>query len=723
MDLIQHARELAKQNFRVFPLSPLSKIPAKVSEDFPRIATTDLAQIEKWWAQNPKYNIGISTNELVVIDVDNKSKKPGLATLAQLRAEGKDLPETFEQVTPTKGHHLFYSTLEPIRQGVNVLGAGLDIRAEGGYVVGAGSRLPNGIYQAIPRAIRPAPDWLLAACKRAKERDPEANTTLAGIDRKRAVDRATRYLLNEAPLAIKGQGGDLTTYRVAATLKDLGVDRDTALILMLDFWNDRTTPGWRADRLQEKIDHAYTYGHNPVGLLDPGTQFDVVEPEPLEQRALSPIEKINSEYKYIAGSNGFVLHETTDEKGLFKIEVIDVPTFHRNLAARTMFVGERSQKVTELWVKDSKRETYDAIVFAPGKKVSNRFYNLWRGFSVEPTLEGDERSEAALKMWLTHAKENIAQGDETLFHWLISYFAHMIQRPWEKPLVALVLRGGKGVGKSAFVSRIRHLLGPHASVVSHRHRLTGNFNSVLENKLFLTLEEAFWSGDKMAEGVLKELITGDTHTIERKGHEPYEVDNCLRLAILGNDRWVVPASWDERRYAVFNVTQGRYADSDFHEMRQAMEAGGYGLLLSYLMNYDFSGVSFSRAPKSEGLLEQKIQSLDPFFSWWYDCINSGSVLGSAFEGWPTHIAAKDFRLALQTEMNLRNIRARLPGPKEIFSELKRCSPSAVSKSVRHGGEVLRVYDLPSLAQARKEWQEYIGHTTKWEDPDDADLFS
>jgi hypothetical protein len=721
MDLISHAKDLARQNFRVFPLSPLSKIPAKVSEDFPKIATTSLEQIEKWWAQNPKYNIGISTDEFVVIDVDNKSKKPGLATLAQLRAEGKDLPETFEQVTPTQGHHLFYSTLEPIRQGVNVLGAGLDIRAKGGYVVGAGSILPNGFYKAIPRAIRPAPDWLLAACRRAKERSAEADTPLEGINIKWAIERATRYLLNEAPLAVKGQGGDLATYRVAATLKDFGVDRDTALILMLDHWNDRTTPGWKADRLQEKIDHAYRYGHNQPGVLDPATQFDDV-PIPAGPTKLSPVETLNKEFKYIAGNSGFVLHETSDFRNDFVAEVIDIATFKQNLAARTLMLGGRSVPLTDVWLKDAKRETYDKIVFSPGKPVSKRFYNLWRGFSVQPSLKEDPRSKAALDMWLVHAKENIAQGDEKLFHWLVSYFAHMIQKPWEKPLVALVLRGGKGVGKSAFVSRIRHLLGPHAGVVSHRHRLTGNFNSVLENKIFLTLEEAFWSGDKMAEGVLKELITGDTHTIERKGHEPYDVDNCLRLAILGNDRWVVPASWDERRYAVFNVTQGRFKDSDFLEMRLGMEAGGYGLLLSYLMMYDFSDVSFSRAPKSDGLLEQKIQSLEPFYAWWYDCINSGAILGSAFEGWPERIAAKDFRSSLQTEMGLRNIRARLPGPKEIFTELKRCAPSAVSKSTRHGGEVVRAYELPSLAQARKEWQEYIGHTTKWEEVDD-DLFS
>lgn len=723
MDLLQSAKELALKNFRIFPLRPLSKLPA--IKDFPHNATTDIRLIESWWARNPNYNIGISTEELVAVDVDNKGDKKGSLEVARLRAEGKDFPETFEQLTPTLGHHLLYSTDEPIRQGVNVLGPGLDIRSSGGYVVGAGSRLSNGVYSAIPRAVRSAPEWLLAACKRARKPDESGSTPLEGVDRARAVERATRYLLTEAPLAIKGQGGDLATYRVAARVKDLGCDLETCLILMLDHWNDRTTPGWRPERLREKVAHAYHYGNQPIGSADPGTQFDIVPED--KTVTLSPLEKLNLEYKYIAGNKGFILHETTDSKGRSTTEILDVSTFHRNLAPLTWIENKRTVPISESWMKSPLRKTYDAICFRPGEEVSSRFYNLWKGFRVKP-LAPDEipspRAQASLDTFLAHARENICENDPFLSHWLISYFAHMIQRPSEKPLVAVVFKGGKGLGKSVFVSRIRYLLGDHATVVSHRHRLTGNFNSVLENKIFLTLEEAFWSGDKVAEGVLKELITGDTHSIERKNHETYEVDNCLRLAILGNEDWVVPASADERRYAVFNIRKGRFGDRDFHEMRLGMEAGGYPLLLRFLQNYDLSDIDFSRAPKSTGLLEQKIESLSPFHTWWHDSLDCGTLLGSQFEGrWPETISVQAFRTAFQAELKLKNVNVRVIGPKQIRNELRKCCPSVENRAKRSTNEVYKAYFLPPLAQARQEWETYIGHSEVWEENEYEDLFS
>jgi hypothetical protein len=403
---------------------------------------------------------------------------------------------------------------------------------------------------------------------------------------------------------------------------------------------------------------------------------------------------------------------------------MDVTTFHQNLAWKTMQMGNRNVPFSREWIKDPLRETYESIRFSPEKKINKRFYNLWRGFAVEPLAQDVapiKRHQRALDMFLVHAKENICGNNSFLSHWLLSYLSHMVQKPWEKPLVAIVLRGGKGVGKSAFVGRIRYLFGIHAGVVSHRHRLTGNFNSVLENKVFLTLEEAFWSGDKTAEGVLKELITGDTHSIERKGHESYEVDNCLRLAILGNDKWVVPASGDERRYAVFNVEKGGFSDSDFQEMREAMEDGGYRLLLRFLKSYDISGVSFSRAPKSEGLLEQKIQSLDSFHSWWHESLSHGMLMGSPSNDWPEWIGVNSLRSSLQNEMNVRNIRTRLPAPLEMLGELKRLCPSLSSRPKRADGEVFRAYFFPTLRQARTEWENYIGHKEKWED-EDADLF-
>src|SRR5262249_45615909 len=131
-------------------------------------------------------------------------------------------------------------------------------------------------------------------------------------------------------------------------------------------------------------------------------------------------------------------------------------------------------------------------------------------------------------------------------------------------------KGAKGTGKNSLVEQgIGRILGPHFMATADRRFLVGNFNGHLENLLGLALDEAFWSGDKQAEGILKSLITSNVHTIEHKGKEAYSVANLVRIFILGNESWVVPASHDERRYAVFDVGDRNKQDTKFFtQMRE-----------------------------------------------------------------------------------------------------------------------------------------------------------
>ena len=48
-----------------------------------------------------------------------------------------------------------------------------------------------------------------------------------------------------------------------------------------------------------------------------------------------------------------------------------------------------------------------------------------------------------VERWKEHLFENICGREKILADWLTCWFAHLIQKPYEKPLVALVLRGGK----------------------------------------------------------------------------------------------------------------------------------------------------------------------------------------------------------------------------------------------------------------------------------------
>lgn len=109
-------------------------------------ATTSRATIEAWWRIHPDSNIGIATGKasgIAVLDVD--AQKGGFETLALLEMANGALPATIRVRTGGGGQHVYFAF-----PGVHLgnssgkLGAGLDIRCCGGYVVAPPSRHASG---------------------------------------------------------------------------------------------------------------------------------------------------------------------------------------------------------------------------------------------------------------------------------------------------------------------------------------------------------------------------------------------------------------------------------------------------------------------------------------------------------------------------------------------------------------------------------------------------
>lgn len=282
-----HALALAAQGFYVFPIRANSKKPAV--DGWQRLATRDPAAIRGFFHEHS--NIGIATGmfgdgeALLVVDVDNKEGKTGDASVLNLELQGHELPPTLESHTPTGGRHLFYRVPVAVRQGVENVGPGIDTRSAGGYVVAPGSRLnaaaagdhPSVGAYAFAEPARPlaaAPAWLVEKCGTRRERDPEADKPLPGVDTARAVKRAVDYLRSEAPEALEGAGGDATTFRVAARVKDFGVPQVECAGLMLEHWFGGC--GWAPDELAVKVANAYRYGLERQGADAPEAIFGAV---------------------------------------------------------------------------------------------------------------------------------------------------------------------------------------------------------------------------------------------------------------------------------------------------------------------------------------------------------------------------------------------------------------------------------------------------------------
>ena len=147
----QWALHYADMGLAVFPLMPRDKRPA--TENGCKAATTNKQQITEWWDRYPDCNIGIATGSvsggLVVIDLDEDEEKDkhGYEVLKEWQREHGELPETWRSITGRGGYHWLYkdNATNKTRAG---LYDGIDIRAEGGYIVAPPSVHPNGrIYE------------------------------------------------------------------------------------------------------------------------------------------------------------------------------------------------------------------------------------------------------------------------------------------------------------------------------------------------------------------------------------------------------------------------------------------------------------------------------------------------------------------------------------------------------------------------------------------------
>lgn len=216
--LLPHALQYAARGWAVIPLHSIldracgcgtedCKTPGKhpYSSLVPNglhNATTDPATITRWWTKAPTAHIGIrtgSTSGLLVLDLDDRPHegRDGRATWLRLLADHANgvHPDTVEASTGGGGRHLFFA-LPP---GVNfacskdALGPGLEVKADGGYVVAPPSGHNSGRAYEWDSAghpddqpVAPIPDWLLPLLTvrqpRADSNTPRLAVTLGPLE-------------------------------------------------------------------------------------------------------------------------------------------------------------------------------------------------------------------------------------------------------------------------------------------------------------------------------------------------------------------------------------------------------------------------------------------------------------------------------------------------------------------------------------------------------------
>jgi Bifunctional DNA primase/polymerase, N-terminal len=196
----------ARRGWAVFPCRPGGKQPA-VPDSWEARACADPDRVERHWP-SPGHNVGIACgpSRLVVLDLDCHGELPGDWQLPGIR-DGRDVlaqlcewagqpwPVTHWVATPSGGWHLYFTAPEgsEIRNSAGLIGPQIDVRARGGYVVGAGSAVDGKPYEVVDdQDPAPLPGWLARMLTRKPEPPSAARAPAAAAARLRGLADTVR---------------------------------------------------------------------------------------------------------------------------------------------------------------------------------------------------------------------------------------------------------------------------------------------------------------------------------------------------------------------------------------------------------------------------------------------------------------------------------------------------------------------------------------------------
>jgi hypothetical protein len=210
---------------------------------------------------------------------------------------------------------------------------------------------------------------------------------------------------------------------------------------------------------------------------------------------------------------------------------------------------------------------------------------------------------------LEHIRELWTKGDVAVSEYLLSWMAHLIQRPGVKMTVAPVLKGGQGAGKGIIIQKLADIIGPeHFLGVRNVDSVTGCFQEEKAKTNLLTfLDEATFAGDKRQSSVLKGLLSETRRRWEAKFINPIRIANHSNYIVASNYDQIVYVEEDDRRWFCLEV-DSKYAGRQTPESKvyfdrlQAVPAAAFA---RFLYERDLSNFNPRAAPSTEYQRHQK----------------------------------------------------------------------------------------------------------------------
>jgi hypothetical protein len=418
------------------------------------------------------------------------------------------------------------------------------------------------------------------------------------------------------------------------------------------------------------------------------------------------VAEYNSKYSLI-NLSGQVLVMRVDQEGEHFMKPADFKLWKKNEFVWLPVNGDGKKKKVEkyeIWIEASNRKQYREIVFKPGVTVEPDIYNLWKGFAVEPK-EGD------WSLMENHILNVLCGGNMDHWDWFLKWCSAVVyhcldSKKYRRPEVAMVLKGQRGIGKDTFCECFGEIFGPHYTCISQREHVLGRFNDCLKNIIFCHISEAFWAGDKQAEGIIKALITNPRQVSEAKYRNPLELDSHLNFIISSNEDWVIPAGPKERRFFVPTMTDKNPSEKDpeyFKNLRHQWKNGGAAAMLYDLIHVvKYSEKDFTRPPVTEELKHQSMMSGSLHVQFWGECLSENIEIP-----WSCEISSQELHNKFISFCDQINHRGRRPSPKPFMKEFFKMTGMEPARCY-FGKDRQRGVKLTDIESANNIFKKFMG---------------
>ena len=202
----------------------------------------------------------------------------------------------------------------------------------------------------------------------------------------------------------------------------------------------------------------------------------------------------------------------------------------------------------DAWYGDEKIRTYDKIDFLPMQIAPDNIYNTFTGYEIDKVTTYNTIDIKTTNLY-KHL-DNLCGNDSNVLTYVINFLSRKLRQPYKNTNTALIFKSVQGVGKDLFFNWFGNKIIGNKYYFNdvNTDTIFGTFNSNLENKIMIVINETSISSTKDQIELIKGCITADKFNINKKGLKSYENKNNTCFIFLTNNKNPIKIDVDDRRF-------------------------------------------------------------------------------------------------------------------------------------------------------------------------------